>query len=57
MKKKLDGVNGIREMGENKIWENVEEIFVETNPIFIRRVRAINLQIEKGKQQEISSTS
>ena len=42
-------------MGENKIWEIVEEIFVETNPIYIRRVRAIDLQMKKGKQQEISS--
>ena len=29
MKKKLDGINGIREMGESKIWEIVEEIFMD----------------------------
>ena len=49
MKKKLGGITGIREMGESKIWEVVEEIFMDTNPVYIRRVRAMNLQKEKGE--------
>ena len=40
MRKKLDSIKGIRSMGETKIWEIVEGIFVQTNPIYIRRVRA-----------------
>ena len=49
MKKKLDGINGIREMGESKIWEIVEEIFMDTNPVYIRSVRAMKLHKEKGE--------
>ena len=49
MKKKLGGIAGIREMGESRIWEIVEEILMETNPVYIRRVRAMNLQMEKGE--------
>ena len=49
MKKKLGEITGIREMGESKIWEVVEEIFMDTNPVYIRRVRAMNLQKEKGE--------
>ena len=49
MKKKLDGVKGIREMGENRIWEIIKDMLVETNPIYIRRVRAIGVRWKKGK--------
>ena len=52
MKKKLGGITGIREMGESKIWEVVEEIFMDTNPVYIRKVRAMNLQMEKGEMTE-----
>ena len=49
MRKKLDSVKGIREMGETKIWEIIEGILVETNPIYIRRVKAYDLRMEKGE--------
>ena len=49
MRKKLDSVKGIREMGETKIWEIIEGILVETNPMYIRRVKANDLQMEKGE--------
>ena len=49
MRKKLDSIKGIRSMGETKIWEEIENIFVQTNPIYIRRVKAYETRIEKGE--------
>ena len=36
-------------MGETKIWEIIEDILVETNPMYIRHVKAIDLRMEKGE--------
>ena len=33
MRKKLDGVKSIKEMGEARIWEIIEGIWVESNPM------------------------
>ena len=49
MQKKLDSIKGISTMGEKKIWEEIENIFLQTNPIIIRRVKAYETQIEKGE--------
>jgi len=49
MRKKLDSIKGIRAMGETKIWEIIKGIFVQTNPIYIRRVKAYDIRIEKGE--------
>ena len=50
MRKKLDGVKGIKEMGEAKIWEIIEGIWVESNPMYTRRLKAIDLKMEKGEE-------
>ena len=50
MRKKLDGVKGIKEMGEEKIWEIIEGIWVESNPMYTRRLKAIDLKMEKGEE-------
>ena len=36
-------------MGEKKIWEEVENIFLQSHPIYIRRVKALETQVEKGE--------
>ena len=36
-------------MGKKQIWEEIENIFLQTNPIYIRRVKAYETQIEKGE--------
>ena len=46
----LDGIKGIKEMGEARIWDIIEGIWVETNPMYIRRLKAIDLKMEKGEE-------
>ena len=36
-------------MGEKKIWEEIEKIFLQSHPIYIRRVKALETQVEKGE--------
>ena len=50
MRKKLDGVKGIKEMGEARILDIIEGIWAETNPMYIRRLKAIDLKMEKGEE-------
>ena len=50
MKKKLDGVKDIKKLGEAKIWDIIEGIWVESNPMYIRRLKAIDLKMEKGAE-------
>ena len=53
MRKKLDGIKGIKEMGEEKIWDIIEGIWVESNPMYTRRLKAIDLKMEKGEEDYI----
>ena len=50
MRKKLDGVKDIKKMGEAKIWDVIEGIWVESNPMYTRRLKAIDLKMEKGEE-------
>ena len=50
MRKKLDGVKGIKEIGEAKICQIIEGIWVKSNPMYTRRLKAINLKMEKGEE-------
>ena len=50
MKKKLDTVKGVKELGEEGIWEAIEKFWIETNPMFMRRLKAIDLKPEKGEE-------
>ena len=34
---------------ESEKWEIIEGILVETNPMYIRRVKGIDLRMEKGE--------
>ena len=50
MKKKLETVKGVKELGEDGIWEAIENFWVETNPMFMRLLKAIYLKLEKGEE-------
>ena len=49
MRLKLESINGVREAGEQKLWEIIEEIYQESNPTYIRRVKVYELQMNKGE--------
>ena len=49
MQKKLENIKGIRTMGEKKIWEEIEKIFLQSHPIYIRRVQALETRVIKGE--------
>ena len=49
MRLKLESITGVREAGEQKLWEIIEEIYQESNPTYIRRVKVYELQMNKGK--------
>ena len=49
MQKKLERIKGIKTMGEKKIWEEIEKIFLTSNPIYIRRVQALETRMIKGE--------
>ena len=49
LQKKLENITGIKTMGEKKIWEEIEKIFLSSNPIYIRRVQALETGIIKGE--------
>ena len=39
MRLKLESIKGVREAGEEKLWEIIEGIYQESNPTYIRRVK------------------
>ena len=49
MRKKLESIKRVIEMGEDKLWEIIEGIWKETNPLYIRRLKAIEMEMEKGE--------
>ena len=49
MRLKLESIKGVREVGEEKLWDIIESIYQETNPTYIRRVKAIEMVMEKGE--------
>ena len=49
LQKKLENIKGIKTMGEKKIWEEIEKIFLTSNPIYIRRVQALETRMIKGE--------
>ena len=50
MKKKLDTVKDVKQLGEDGIWEAIENFWVENNPMFMRRLKVIDLKLEKGEE-------
>ena len=49
MQKKLENIKGIKKMSEKEIWNEIEKIFLSSNPIYIRRVQALETRIIKGE--------
>ena len=50
LRKKLDMVKGIKEMGEAGIWAIIEGIWMESNPMFMRRLKAMDMKMEAGEE-------
>ena len=49
LQRKLESVKDLKNLGEKRVWQEVEQIFLESNPIYIRRVPAQKLKIIKGE--------
>ena len=49
MQKKLQNIKGIKKMSEKEIWNEIEKFFLSSNPIYIRRVQALETRIIKGE--------
>ena len=43
-------VKGIKEMGEAGIWAIIEGIWIESNPMFMRRLKAMDMKMEAGEE-------
>ena len=44
------------DMGEEGIWDAIEKFWIETNPMFMRCLKAIDLKPEKGEETSDSTT-
>ena len=49
MRLKLESIKGVREVGEEKLWDIIEGIYQESNPTYIHRVKAFEMIMEKGE--------
>ena len=49
MKIKLSNVRGIEKMKPAEIWEQVELMFLHSNPLYTRRIQAMKTNILKGE--------
>ena len=45
MKMKLSNIKGIEKMKPEKIWEQVELMFLNSNPIYTRRIQAMETKM------------
>ena len=50
MRLTLEAIDGVKELGETKLWEKIEAIYEDSNPMFIRRLRFYELEMKKGEQ-------
>ena len=50
MRKRLNGIKDIKKLGEAKICDIIEGIWVESNPMYTRRLIAIDLKMEQGEE-------
>ena len=50
MRLKLEAIDGVKDLGESKLWEKIEGIYKDSNPMFIRRLRVYELEMKKGEQ-------
>ena len=49
MQKKLNNIRGIKKMSEKEIWEQVEKMFLASNPMYMRNIQALETRIIKGE--------
>ena len=49
MKTKLTNIKDIERMSPEKIWEQVEAMFLTSNPMYMRRIQAMEARIIKGE--------
>ena len=49
MKTKLTNIKDIERMSPEKIWEQVEVMFLTSNPMYMRRIQAMETRIIKGE--------
>ena len=49
MRLKLESIKGVRELGEEKLWEIIEGFWKDSNPTYMRRIKAIELEMKKGE--------
>ena len=56
MRTKLTNIKGIEKMSQEKIWEQVEAMFLSSNPMHIRRIHAMETRIIREKLSVTTST-
>merc|ERR1711888_489234 len=49
MKLPLEAMEDLYKMGEDLLWEKIENIYKESNPVFLRRVKCYESKIMKGE--------
>ena len=49
MKMRLEAMEDIYEVGEEVLWERIENIYLETNPLFLRRVKCYENRATTGE--------
>ena len=49
MRLTLEAIDNVRELGEEKLWDKIESIYKDSNPIFVRRLRVYENEIKKGE--------
>ena len=49
MKQPLEAMEDIYKLGEKKIWERIEDIYIQSNPLFLRRAKCYENKPVKGE--------
>ena len=49
MKLPLEAIDNLYQLGEELVWDKIESIYKDSNPIFVRRVRCYESTIKKGE--------
>merc|ERR1711888_64271 len=49
MKLHLEAMENIYEVGEKVLWERIEKIYLESNPLFLRRVKCYECRMTTGE--------
>ena len=49
MRLPLEAMDDLYKLGEDKLWEKIENIYKESNPVFLRRVKCYESKMMKGE--------